>query len=281
MSITVTPSDQACGATVTNVDLCEPLDQDTIAAIRAAWLQHHVLSFPAQPLDDDDLERFTTYFGPFGEDPFVQPIAGRQHIIEVQRRADEHTSIFAEAWHSDWSFQQRPPAGTCLFGITIPPTGGDTLFANQHKALEKMPAGLRTRIRGKLAIHSAAGAYAPEGIYGKADEGSGRSMKVVVSEQARSTTMHPLVQIHPETGREGLFSCLGYIIGIDGMEQEEALGLLMELHQWQTRPEFQYCHKWQQDMLVMWDNRSVLHRATGGYEGYDRLLHRTTIGSEW
>lgn len=145
-----------------------------------------------------------------------------------------------------------------------------------------MQADLRARIQGKLAIHSAAGAYAPQGIYGKADEGSGRSMKVIVSKQARSTTRHPRVQTHPETGKEGLFSCLGYIIGIiDGMEPEEALDLLTELHQWQTRPEFQYRHKWQGDMLVMWDNRSVLHRATGGYEGYDRLLHRTTIGSDW
>ena len=279
MSITVTTSGQACGATVTGVDLCEPLGENTIADIRAAWLEHHVLSFPGQPMNDDDLERFTSYFGPFGEDPFVQPISGREHIIAIQRRADETSTIFAESWHSDWSFQQKPPAGTCLFGITIPPAGGDTLFANQHKALQDMPGELRAKIEGRLAIHSAAGAYAPDGLYGDADEGSGRSMEVEVSEEAKSTTIHPLIQTHAETGEEGLFSCLGYIIGIDGMGQQEALTLLQELHQWQTCPEFQYRHKWQGNTLVMWDNRSVLHRATGGYEGYDRLLHRTTIGS--
>jgi alpha-ketoglutarate-dependent taurine dioxygenase len=72
------------------------------------------------------------------------------------------SDIFAEAWHTDWSFQSNPPAGTCLYGITIPESGGDTLFANQDMALEEMPSALRTRIEGRYAIHSAAGGYAPE-----------------------------------------------------------------------------------------------------------------------
>ena len=80
-----------------------------------------------------------------------------------------------------------------------------------------------------------------------------------------------------ETGEEGLFSCLGYIVGIEGLEQEEAVGLLREIYQYQGHEKTIYKHRWQRNMLVMWDNRSVLHRATGGYEGHDRLLHRTTI----
>ncbi len=279
MSITITPSGQACGAQITGVDLSEELEAGIIATIRTAWLDHCVLSFPDQTMNDDDLERFTAYFGPFGEDPFVQPIPGREHVIAIQRNANETSSIFAEAWHSDWSFQSNPPAGTCLFGITIPETGGDTLFSNQHKALAEMPEALRKKIRGRMAIHSAAGGYAPDGLYGTADEGSGRSMRVKASSDARATFLHPLVKAHPENGKEGLFGCMGYIIDIDGMEQDEALTVLQELHQWQTQRQFQYRHKWAANMLVMWDNRSVLHRATGGYEGRDRLLHRTTIGS--
>ena len=279
MNISVTPSGQACGATIGGVDLSQQLDADTIKSIRAAWLQHHVLVFPEQVISDDDLERFTAYFGDFGDDPFIKPIEGRERVIAVQRNADEKSSIFAEAWHSDWSFQANPPAGTCLYGITIPPVGGDTLFANQHKALAEMPDELRQKIAGKLAIHSAAGGYAPTGLYGEADDQSERSMRIQSSTAAYETCKHPIIRRHPETGNEGLFSCRGYIMGVAGLSQDEALQLLTELHTWQTSEQFQYRHKWQANMLIMWDNRSVLHRATGGYEGYDRLLHRTTIGS--
>lgn len=274
----IAPSGQACGATVTGVDLTLPLSPDAVAEIRAAWLTHHVLAFPNQALSDDDLERFTLAMGGFGVDPFIAPIAGRDHIIAVERRADETSPLFAENWHSDWSFQATPPAGTCLFGITIPPLGGDTLFANQHLALEAMPDALRARIQGRVAIHSAKRAYAPDGAYGAGDIVA-RSMDIRPSAAADAVQHHPLIQRHPETGREGLFSCFGYIIGIEGMADADAIPLLLELYQWQGREAFQYRHKWHAGMLLMWDNRSLLHAATGGYDGHDRLLHRTTIAA--
>ncbi len=276
--ISVQPSSEACGASVTGVDLSKPLDPGDVKDIRAAWLKHHVLAFPDQHMSDDDLERFTLAFGGFGEDPFIAPIEGRKHIIAVQRKAGETSPLFAENWHSDWSFQARPPAGTCLYGITIPPTGGDTLFANQHAALDAMPAAMRKRLEGKMAIHSAKKAYAPEGSYGEKDRAA-RSMDIRPSRDAEATQLHPLIRKHPETGREGIFSCFGYIIGIEGMSEAESTPLLLELYQWQSRPEFVYRHKWQPNMLLMWDNRSVLHAATGGYAGYDRVLHRTTIAA--
>ena len=273
----ITATDQACGATVTGIDLSQPLVAEQVAAIRAAWLTHHVLVFPDQQLTDDDLERFTLAMGGFGDDPFIAPISGRQHIIAVARAADETAPVFAESWHTDWSFQARPPAGTCLYGITIPPMGGDTLFANQHKALDGMPADLRARIDGLVAIHSAQKAYAPDGFYGAGD--TGRTMDIRPSETARATQMHMFIRRQPETGREGLFGCLGYIIGFDGMADEQALPLLMELYHWQGQERFQYRHRWAPNMLVMWDNRSVLHAATGGYQGHARRLHRTTIAA--
>ena len=275
--IHVEPSGQACGASVTGVDLSKPIAADDVAAIRAAWLKHHVLAFPDQQMSDDDLERFTIAFGGFGDDPFIAPIPGRSHIIAVQRKADETAPLFAENWHSDWSFQARPPAGTCLYGITIPPVGGDTLFANQHAALDAMPAEMRAKLVGRMAIHSAVKAYAPDGQYGARDKG--RSMDIRPSADARKTQLHPLIRKHPETGREGLFSCFGYIIGIEGMAEEESTPLLLQLYQWQSREAFQYRHRWQPNMLLMWDNRSVLHAATGGYAGHDRVLHRTTIAA--
>ncbi len=279
--LTITPSGQACGASVTGIDLAQPLAAETVAAIRAAWLEHHVLVFPDQALSDDDLEAFTSAFGGFGEDPFIAPIPGRAHVIAVTRTADETAPIFAETWHSDWSFQARPPAGTCLYGIEIPPIGGDTLFANQHLAWERMPAPLRARVEGLTAIHSAQRAYAPAGFYGEGDPKGpgGRSMDIRPSETALATQAHPFVRPHPETGRLGLFGCLGYIIGFEGLDEAEAMALLLELYHWQGREEFHYRHRWQQGMLVMWDNRSVLHAATGGYQGHARRLHRTTIAA--
>ena len=277
MAINVVKSGQACGASVFGVDLTAPLDNETVAEIRAAWLEHHVLAFPDQAMSDDDLERFTLAFGGFGSDPFIAPIEGRDHVIAVERRADETAPLFAENWHSDWSFQATPPSGTCLFGVQIPPMGGDTLYANQHGALDAMPADLRARLDGKVAVHSARGGYAPDGTYGSDDQATDRSMDIRPSDEAMATQLHPIIREHPETGRLGVFSCIGYIIGIEGMADDAARELLFELYAWQTRDEFQYRHVWQQDMLTMWDNRSVLHKATGGYDGHHRLLHRTTI----
>lgn len=279
MSIEVTPSGQACGATVRGVDLSQPLDAAVVDELRAAWLEHHVLSFPDQPMDDDDLERFTTAFGGFGDDPFIAPIPGRDHVIAVERVADETAPLFAENWHSDWSFQERPPSGTCLRSLVVPPTGGDTLFANQHAALDAMPSSLRERLEGLMAVHSARGGYAPDGFYGDDDQTNGRSMAIRPSSEAMATQLHPIIREHPETGRLGLFSCFGYIIAIDGMDDDEARPLLAELYAHQSRDAFVYRHVWEPDMLVMWDNRSVLHRATGGYDGHHRLLHRTTIAA--
>lgn len=279
MDIEVKPSGQACGASITGVDLTKELSSGQIAQIREAWLEHKVLSFSEQAMSDDDLERFTLYFGCFGDDPYIAPIDGRKHIIAVQRRAKETTKLFAENWHTDWSFQKNPPAGTCLFGITIPPMGGDTLFVNQEKAWHDMPEKMRTKYRDLIAIHSAKRAYAPKGTYGKQDQAVDRSMDILVSKGAELTQTHPLILAHPETAKEAIYSCLGYIIGFQGKSDEEASLLLSDLLIWQGREEFVYTHEWRPKMLVMWDNRSVLHKATGGYEGFDRLLHRTTISS--
>ena len=273
----VEPSGQACGARVTGVDLSAKFDAATIAAIRAAWLEHHVLAFPDQAMDDDALERFTLAMGGFGTDPFFAPIPGRTNIAAILREADERTPLFAENWHSDWSFQAQPPAGTCLLAIEIPPHGGDTLFANQHAAWDALPPAKQAAWGDLVAIHSARLAYAPDGSYGERDKG--RSMDIRPGEEARAEQIHPLVPRHPETGRRGFYSTLGYVVGIDGMDDEEAFPLLREVAAWQSREESVYRHVWEPNMLIMWDNRSLLHRATGGYDGHRRELHRTTIAA--
>lgn len=278
--IEVIPSGQACGASVTGVDLSRALDAAIIRAVRAAWLEHHVLAFPDQTLSEADLERFVQSFGVFGAEPYFLPMEGSEHVVALTRRADEKAPLFAENWHSDWSFLEEPPIGTCLYSRVIPPVGGDTGFINQQKALAEMPAALRAKIEGRTALHSAGAAYAPDGMYGAKDKAAGRSMAIRFSEDAREVRGHPFIFRHPESGRETLLGCLGYIVGVEGMAEDEALQVLLELHAWQTREEFQYTHKWQENMFIIWDNRSVLHRAYGGYDGYDRVLHRITVAGD-
>ena len=273
----IVPSGQACGATVTGVDLSMPLEESLRRQIRRAWVDHHVLAFPDQSLTDEALEAVTLQFGSFGREPFFLPIDGSEHVVALTRRADEKAPLFAETWHADWSFEADPPIGTCLYSLTIPPVGGDTCFINQQKALAEMPASLRQRIEDRIAVHSARGAYAPDGFYGDNDQEADRSMRIRYSDEAYETQTHPFIMTHPESGRETLYGCLGYIIAVEGMRQEEAENLVQELYAWQIREEFQYRHQWQENMFVIWDNRSVLHRANGGYDGYDRVLHRTTV----
>ncbi len=276
MTMSVQPTDANCGAVVTGIDLREDLSADLVADLRAHWVEHKLLIFPDQSLSDEDLERFTLYFGAFGEDPFFGHIEGHEHVAAIQRDADEKTPIFAEFFHTDWSFLEVPPAGTVLYGITIPPHGGNTRFADQVAAYERLPDDLRDAADQLVAIHSAELGYAPDGLYGESDQ-EGRSMQIIPNETAREKREHPFVRIHRETGKKSLYSSPAYIQGFAGLPKEESDALMMQFYVHQTADELVYSHKWEKDMLVMWDNRSLLHSASGGYDGYDRLLHRTTI----
>lgn len=275
MALEIEPSGASCGATVRGVDLRGPLSKETTAEIRHAWLDHQVIGLPGQTLSLDELERLAPAFGEYGEDPFIAALPGHPHVIEVKREADETTPLFAEGWHSDWSFLPNPPSGTLLYGRIIPPVGGDTLYANQYAAYEALSDEVKDRIDGLMGIHSARRGYSPKGAYGEKDVG--RSMAIRFSDDAMKTHLHPIVKPHSETGRRALFVNPGYTIGIDAMAQDEADDLLKMLFQHQVQPDFIYRHRWEEGMLTLWDNRCLLHSATGGYQGYRRLLHRVTV----
>jgi taurine dioxygenase len=275
MTIEVTRQQAPCGALIRGVDLTQDLTPAEVAGIRAAWLEHQVVAFPDQPMAVTDIERFASYMGPNGEDPYIEAIAGHPRVVQVRREADEKTPIFAETWHSDWSFLKHPPAATVLYGNIIPPTGGDTLFSNQYAAWESLSGSMRALLKDKRAVHSARKGYAKDGMYGERDKG--RSMAIKYGDSALKTQLHPLARPHSETGRLALYVSPGYTIGIDGISDDEAVPILKELYAHQARPEFVYRHKWAEGMLIMWDNRCVIHAATGGYEGHRRLLHRITV----
>lgn len=274
-SLGIEAADGPFGAVVTGVDL-RSVDPALAAELREAWLRHHVLAFPAQHLSPSELVTAALAFGPIGEDPFLGAMDDHAPVVELRRDADEQTPLFADVWHSDWSFLPTPPAGTMLHGVEIPPVGGDTLFADQHAGYEALPEELRDRIDGLVGIHSAQRGYARRGLYGDRDEG--RSMRILASDDALATERHPLVRRHPETGRPALFCSLAYTIGIEGMDDDESLLLIADLVSRATAPEHVLRHRWEAGMVVLWDNRSVIHAATGGYEGHRRILHRLTIG---
>jgi taurine dioxygenase len=274
-SFTVEPTGQSCGALVHGIDL-RRLDDATAAALREVWLEHQVIAFPDQDLSIEQLEAVARHFGPFGEDPYLPAMPDHPHVVELKREADETSPIFAEAWHSDWSFLPTPPAGTLLYGVEIPPVGGDTLYSNQYAAYDALDDDMKQRIADLDGIHSARRGYAKDGQYG--DKDTDRSMPIRSSDDAMATQPHPLVRTHPETGRKALFCSIGYTIDIEGLDHDDAQTLLWELYRHVGREDLIYRHQWSTGMLTLWDNRAVLHQATGGYDGHRRVLHRITIG---
>ena len=277
-SIQVRPNPDGFGAEVRGVDLRQPLDAAAVADIRSAWLDHQVVFFPDQPLSIDELERFTLAFGDWGRTDFIKPLDGHPNVLELRREPDERSSNFGAGWHSDYSFQEAPPAATLLLSKTVPPVGGRTFFADGYRAYEVLPAETKQRIAGLRGIHSAVLPYSKEGFY--ANEGKGRSMTIMPSDEARKTQTHPIVRTHPETGRKALFVNQVYTIGIDGLPKEEGDTLLRELCAHSVSEAFLYRHAWQPDMLLMWDNRCVQHFAEGGYDGHRRLMYRTTFAGD-
>lgn len=275
--ITVQPSGSSCGAAIHGIDLSTDLSPGTVAEIRSIWLEHLVVAFADQHLSLDQFEQVALQFGEFGQDPYFKGLADHPHIAEVKRDADEQTPLFAEGWHSDWSFLSTPPSGTLLYGRIIPPVGGDTRYANQYAAYEALDTEMKRKLDGLQGVHSARRGYSKAGQYGEKDVG--RSMSIIYSDDAMATQNHPLVQRHPESGRDALFLSPGYTIGIEGIGDTEAQELLLFLYTHQAKEEFVYRHRWDENMLTMWDNRAVIHAATGGYQGHRRLLQRITITS--
>jgi taurine dioxygenase len=274
-SLVVTPHAHDFGARVEGLDLGAALSQDTISELRELWLTHQILYFPEQPLNHEQLERFTRYFGDHGDDPYVKAVDDHPNILEIRREPDEQVSPFGGSWHSDWSFQAAPPSATILHSKVVPPQGGDTLYADGFRAYEALDPGLAAELEQHTAIHSARRPYSHEGY--QRSGGDRRSMTILPSDKAWETQEHPIVRTHPESGRKALWINPVYTIGIQGMTEEEAGALLDELFSHALAPEFVYVHKWSADMLTMWDNRSVQHCAQGGYDGYLRVMHRTTV----
>ena len=277
-SITVLPNRRGFGAAITGPDLAAPLDEAVRAEILDAWTRHAVVFFPDQRLDAAGVGHFTEHIGPFGVDPYVEPIDGHEHVLEVRRNARETAPIFGSRWHSDWSFQIKPPSATLLYGVEVPPVGGDTVFADGYRAYEALSSTMQDFLGGLKAVHSATRAYGPSGLFARDD--ATRSMCIVVSEDAEACEVHPVVRTHPVSGRKALYVNHVYTLAIEGLSETESRALLDFLFKHMTQDAFVYRHRWRSNMLTMWDNRCVVHYADGGYDGHRRVMLRTTVAGK-
>jgi|TARA_B110000914_G_scaffold20971_1_gene15766 taurine dioxygenase len=266
------------GVEITDVDISKPLNETDLNSIHSLWVKNSVAIFPGQKLSHDAYNNFAMQFGAFGKEPFLTTMKTQMHIVELRRKATEEASHFGGSWHSDWSFQSSPPSATMLHSKIVPPFGGDTLFTNSALAYDDLSADLKAKVEGLNGIHSAKLPYADDGFY--ALEGKERTMKIKSSKSANKQHHHPVVREHKDTKRKSLFVNPVYTVGIEGMTDMEAFTFLSEIFEHMTQDKYIYRHQWDADMLIMWDNRSVMHMAEGGYDGYERLMHRITIAGE-
>ena len=269
-------SKNGIGVEVTDFSLAD-LTEENISFLRSKWVEYGLIVFPKLPLSHDEFKDFALSFGDFGDDPFISSLPDYPNIAEIKRSANEKATPFGGTWHSDWSFMKKPPSATLLHSKIIPPVGGNTLFANTERSFAALPEEMKNKLRNLKVIHSAKIPYADDGFY--ALEKEERSMKILPSKEAKATFSHPMVKIHPETNKECLFINPVYTINVEGFSEDESQQLLWELYEHMIQEQFVYEHVWNEDMLIMWDNRTVMHQATGGYDGYDRLLHRITLAA--
>jgi taurine dioxygenase len=260
------------GATVHGVDLSEDLPAETVAAIRAAFVEHQVLVFRGQDLSSEAHLAFGRRFGELDTHPFVHGNATYPEIIDIVTEADD-TVNFGGGWHTDVTFLAEPDLGSILYAVELPPHGGDTLFASQRAAFEALSPTMQQLISGLRAYHSPAGQYSAGGRSTKS-----RSIATKESDIAADSVVdHPVVRTHPETGHRSLYVNAAFTTKIAGMNRSESDALLGFLFRHAVHERFTCRVSWEPGTLVMWDNRSVQHYALHDYAGHRRVRRRITV----
>ena len=277
-SFSISPITPELGADVRGVDL-RAAGPDTIAAIQTAFAERSLLFIRDQELGLDDLLAVTRRFGLVLRVPYVQGLASHPDVIAVLKEAEEkRISTFGGTWHSDFSFLAEPPAMTLLYAVELPPVGGDTIWASQYLAYEALSDGMKALLDPLRAVHTGW----PHGTSGPSpDVPVSKSVRMVRNDpSADREVLHPVVRVHPVTGRKALFVNPVYTQRFEGMTAAESKPLLDYLHQHSTRAEFCCRFKWSPGTLTMWDNRCLMHLAVNDYDGHRRLLYRTTTAGE-
>lgn len=266
------------GAAVEIGDL-RALTDEGVAQLRSLVCEHLMVVIPAQHLSPHEQVELSHRFGPAADSPFIEPSPDHPEVIKVLKEARDGSAFnFGGAWHSDFSFQVAPPSFTILHAIDVPEYGGDTLWSSMVAAYEALTPARREQLSSVSAVHTARDAYSPK----MQPLHSGlSSMNIVCDDSANDTVVHPLITVHPETGRHVLFFNRAYVRGLVGAgDDNETAALLEWLHLHTTDARFTVRHRWSNGDVVIWDNRSTQHYALNDYAGFRRELHRTTVAGD-
>jgi taurine dioxygenase len=268
MGIQVRRLGSQIGAEVTGVDV-RRLDDAGFAIVYQAWLDHNVLVVPGQELTIDDFLRYSRRFGVI----YPHPSKSTRHpdhpeitVLGINKFAPDGTldmNIYrrgAEGWHTDGAYDEEPFKATQLYALAVPSRGGDTHFASMYAAYDALPARLKEKIEGRK------GAFT---------YGGRRKATALLNPEDRDwiPVYHPIVRVHPETGRKGLYFDPGKILAVDGYEPAESDALVEELSERMITPDGQYRHHWRKGDVVIWDNRCSYHRAAGDYPPEEDRIH--------
>ena len=277
MSISVTPITPAVGAEISGVDLAGLRDDD-FAVIERAWHRHAVLLLRGQKLTDDDLLAFSRRFGdldpPPNQEHGRQSPPGYPDVYVVSNVLDEKGEPIGAlgageaVWHTDMSYVDVPPDASMLYGLEIPPSGGNTWLLSMQAAWAGLPEPLKARLRGRRIKHDGtynSGGYLRQGVTPTDDP------------HKAPGAWHPAVCIHPVTGVPALYLGRRRNSYVEGLSQADSDALLDTVWEAATRPEFAYEHKWRVGDLLLWDNRSTMHRRDPFDANTRRLMHRTQI----
>ena len=267
---TITPLAPAIGAEISGIDLRQPLDRATSDALRRAWHAHSVLLVRGQSLEEADQIRYGECFGTLGtalSESAVIPAHRSVMFISNIRKDGKPIGRLPDGemfFHSDQCYLETPPVGTMLYGIEVPSVGGNTLFAGMYAAYEALSPAMQARLEGLQALNA----------YVLGDTTVSR----LTSES--KTYVHPVVRVHPATGRKALYVNRLMTQHIVGMPAAASEALLTELFDHQEQRQFVYEHVWRVGDVILWDNRCALHARTDFDSGERRLLRRITILSE-
>jgi taurine dioxygenase len=282
----IQPTGGALGADVHGIDLSKPLSGAQFEHIAQAWGEHLVLRFSGQKIDDDMLMTFSARFGDLDRVPIASGNFDRSHsglTADAQPWVAVISSVVKDGkpvgglgsyelvWHTDMSYNPLPPRASVLYALDVPPDGGNTGFLNMYAAYDALSDELKQAIEGRTCIHDSSRNSA-----GELRKGFQRTPDVRQTPGA----VHPLVRLHPVTGRKALF--LGRRPGayVHGLSVEESERLLDAVWAHAGQERFAWYQKWRAGDLVMWDNRCVMHRRDAFDESQRRLMHRTQIVGE-
>ena len=281
MEFQVRPLTPKIGAEITGLDITQPISEATMAAVRKVWLDNVIAVFPGQQVDDDQHIAFSRRFG---ELELINMSAlqmdGKPEIFEATN-LDRDNEIMVDdnpvlainrgnqKWHSDSSFKRVPADGSMLNAYIVPgpDDGGETEFANMAAAYEALDDDMKAKCDGLVVIHD---------FYWSRRDINERAF-TQAERDAIPPVRHPLVRVHPETGRKAIYVG-SHAREIEGMDFDEGRELIDFLIEHGTQAAFTYAHKWQVGDLVLWDNRSALHRGMAFDDTtIKRRLHRTTL----